>query len=330
MHRFVAGTCRMQLSLTARQPWMVRGEIAGNQTHVLTDRFNRPLLPASSFKGVLRSTAERILRSMHPERDSNLAPLADDPFVHSEDAMPGLRRGEVADSELDKWNDKSQRYAKEALAPAQVYTVVSAASQLFGCTLHAGLVTLSDMQAADAQPAPRPHVAIDRFTGGVGQGPFTDDQVPAQTTLTGTLTITNFALWQIGLLALVFQEINRGYVGVGGGTRKGQGQMAIAVPHIDMHYPDAAYDHTDRTGIVSAQARLAAPPWSVHDVPASVRAVERSLVLLPDVDPQPPRDWREQGMRVLHIQEDQVTRLFQEAVQRAWVPWIMQMKGENT
>jgi hypothetical protein len=34
-------------------------------------------------------------------------------------------------------------------------------------------------------------------------------------------------------------------------------------------------------------------------------------------------------MKVLLVQEEQVTALFQEAVQHAWVPWVQQMMKQE-
>jgi hypothetical protein len=161
----------------------------------------------------------------------------------------------------------------------------------------------------------------------VGEGPFNEKLVADRTPLTTSLTITNFALWQIGLLALVFQEMNRGYVGVGGGTRKGQGQVQVAVERMVFRYAAKAY--TVPSGIVSAQAALRQwLPESTYDVPAVVsnatdtRGVEDGLVLLATVDPQLSSDWREAGQAVLTVQEAQVSQLFREAVQQAWGPWV--------
>lgn len=365
----------MHLKLTPLGPWIVRGHVKDEQfrnhrgetdsrqvLQPLLDEHNMPLLPASSLKGVLRSTAERILRTMHPNRDPHWIPLADDPFVHgsahlagssegssgsapSAGRLPG-ERSKIADSELREWLEQQpaswfanqQEYAAlmkldqeprfdPERAAKQIYKLLSPASQLFGCTLHAGLLTLEDARAARLNGR-RTHVAIDRFTGGVGEGPFIEALAPSDAPLTTTLTITNFALWQVGLLALVFQEINRGYVGVGGGTRKGQGQVRIEVPQVVVCYAEQAYPRA--AGIISAQAQLAREPWSasVRDVPAEVQAVERGLVLLADLEPQPNTDWRAAGLRTLLVQEACVAQLFREAVQQAWRPWVQQMRRE--
>jgi CRISPR/Cas system CSM-associated protein Csm3 (group 7 of RAMP superfamily) len=340
MQRFVAGTCTMHLTITLRGPWIVRGQTKP-ETFVdqrrqqsqrdilfpLLDAQRRPLLPASSLKGVLRSTAERILRSVDPERSARRTPLADEPFVHQPNELSKLQRGQIADSELVEWNKEQRHYSAEELKPQVVYKIQSAASQLFGSTLHAGLLRLEDATAASPQRQRRSHVAIDRFTGGVGEGPFIEELAPAATTLETKLTLSNFALWQIGLLALVFQEINRGYVGLGGGTRKGQGQAQIAVPQITIQYPEIAYNVT--AGVISAQARLADPPWSLPDIPEAVLAVERGRVLLADLEPYSARNWRESGTQTLVIQEEQITPLFTEAVGTAWRAWVDEMTRDE-
>lgn len=339
MHRFVAGTCTMTLHIVPQGPWMVRGETRkesfrnhrGQQDerdvlHPLQNAQGYPVLPASSFKGVLRSTAERILRSMQPERSPELVPLADDPFVHDANDLPQKQRGHIADSELKEWNNHRHCYTNEQLAPERVFLLLSPASQLFGCTLHAGLVTLDDAQVQQKTTQRRSHVALDRFTGGVGEGPFIEELAPAKLPLRTTLTITNFALWQIGLLALVFQEINRGYVHLGGGTRKGQGQVTIAIPQITFQYAEAIYANS--AGVISAQARLAHAPWN-EQVPDPVQQVEAELALLPDLQPQISQGWREAGMTVLIAQETTVQRLFAEAVRHAWCEWIEVMTQEE-
>lgn len=351
MHRFVIGTWSLQLTLTPHGPWLVRGQTDAERytdgrgrpgsrdvLFPLRDEQGRPLLPASSLKGVLRSTAERILRTMQPaDRAPSLAPFADDPFVHrggmpAEDYARWLSkqpRAAIADSELPEWA-KAQPTPPADLEPARVYRVLSAASQLFGATVHAGLLRLDDATAATTTTHRRSHVAIDRFTGGVGEGPFIEQLAPASIPLTTQVTVSNFALWQIGLLALTFRELSQGYGAVGGGTRKGHGQVTIAVSEVAFSYMEAAYDRSG--GIVSAQARLADDQWCgtgmAHNVPAAVLA-EREVTLLPDLAPQRAQDWRAAGTVRLAVPDAQVSELFRQAVRDAWMPWISRMGEEQ-
>jgi hypothetical protein len=133
-------------------------------------------------------------------------------------------------------------------------------------------------------------------------------------------------------MALVFQEINRGYAALGGGTRKGQGQFRIDIPRITCTYAANIYDVPH--GIISAQAQLAGRHYRARDVPPAVTTIEAEyvpdtdppdvrsrVVLLRDlhIDPQPERDWRDAGLVTLTIQEGaQVTQLLREAVELAW------------
>lgn len=361
MHRFVAGTCRMDLTLTPRGPWMVRGESEPEPLNdrgrlskrdvlrPLLDARNRPVLPASSFKGVLRSTAERILRSMQQSRSPIQPPLADEPFVHTieelyslaphkkaavasvEDMVEKRRilladipRALVRDSELLEWLEAQGMPPPEA---DKIYPLLSPVSQLFGATAHAGLLRLDDAQVPASTNWRRSHVAIDRFTGGVGEGPFTEQLAPGDTSLTTVLTIENFALWQIGLMALIFQELNRGYTGIGGGVRKGQGHVRIDIPRVELRYAGAAYNVS--SGVISAQARLRDAPWNAPDVPDTVYASEHNKVLLQNLEPQIGSNWRSDDAKLLIVQEDQVAHLFKEAVCLAWREWIQRETQEE-
>jgi CRISPR/Cas system CSM-associated protein Csm3 (group 7 of RAMP superfamily) len=297
-----------------------------------------PVLPASSLKGVLRSTAERILRSLQPERSPDQIPLADHPFVNSRneegdmsadvyrDRLKQQGRGEIADSELIEWNDQRKQYTDDQLKPDQIYKLLSPASQLFGATVHAGLLTLTDAQPQSVKLQRRSHVAIDRLTGGVGEGPFIEELSPANVPLTSTLRITNFALRHLALLALTVQEINAGFSAIGGGTRKGQGRVKIALSGLEFAY-SAATNHYSN-GIISAQACLAAQNLAA-DVPEGVRKHEVGVVILPDLAPLPSQDWRNDGLVRFAVPEARLDECFQSAVRDAWVPWVRDAISEG-
>jgi CRISPR/Cas system CSM-associated protein Csm3 (group 7 of RAMP superfamily) len=324
MYRYVAGTCRIELSLTTRAGWMVAGDRTGNRTEPLVSADGRPVLPASGLKGVLRGTAERILRSVQPDRNPSLVPLADVPFLHDEADLPHLQRGEIADSELNVWRGARGEPGLPAVA---VYSALSPISQLFGATLHAGLVTVEDATAETRTSSPRTHVALDRFTGEARQGGlYTDALAPAGAQLRTAVTITNFALWHLGLLALVFQEIDRGYAAIGAGTRKGQGTAKIDVPRVVVRYPGALVEQGG--GIVSAQARLAEIAGLDADLPADAR-VERETVLVAGLPRREPADWRDGGLVTVVAEGEDVLRLFTAAVRDAWLPWLHRRRSEG-
>lgn len=280
------------------------------------------------------------------DRYAALAPLREcDEYQNVLEEIQVLRReGYTADPQGHQLWAEQHQYTPEQIAPGQIYTLLSAASQLFGTTVHAGLLTLSDAEpkpepvdpqprsyVANAQPARvdpqrRSHVAIDRLTGGVGEGPFIEELVPAAVPLECRLRLSNFALWHLALLALTIQEFNAGYSAIGGGTRKGQGQVRIAVSGLACLYSQVAGPLTG--GIVSAQARLAKLDTTA-DLPAAVRAVECNRVLLPDLAPTPARNWRDAGMIRVEVPDGRLDELFKAAVREVWVPWVETLVREG-
>lgn len=362
MHRFIAGTCRMTLTLTPDGPWLVRGQAReageGRQGQALYPLMDReggpPVLPASSLKGVLRSTAERILRTVEPGgRNPDLPPFADSPFVHSIEQLRELTGAPGGKDDKDEWLRLLRRLPRRELAdseladfydwrepPANLYAWLSPASQLFGCTLHAGLVTLEDAYAPAPTTQRRSHVAIDRFTGGAGRGLlFVEELAPAERPLTTTLTLTNFALWQIALIGLALREISAGYVGVGGGTRKGQGQVKIDVTGAEIAYAAPVYSTANPTpdGIISAQAWLHAAfaerPWQNDEVPTAVRRAEtrvgeQALTLLAGLAPIT-GGWRDEATVRFTLDTPQVGDLFRQAVAGPWADWLQAMADEG-
>lgn len=308
--------CRMKVALAPRGPWIVRGKAepvllqaqSGRPQMVqqpLLGRDGQPLLPASSLKGVLRSTAERILRSCEAEESSGPVPFACIPFVQkrASDKKPGedlkgVARRSIACSQLLEWRDANREQRRgetpaddedDELPAPGVYGQLCKACQLFGATTHAGLLRIEDSAPGTYERGRRSHVAIDRLTGGVGEGPFVEELVLAGQGLAVELSITNFALWQIGLVGLALQEIDRGYAAIGGGTRKGHGQVGARVTELDIWYAKAFYP-VER-GIVSAQPETegaAAPllPRLAAEQAEGWREADRVRVRLDEADAQ--------------------------------------------
>jgi CRISPR/Cas system CSM-associated protein Csm3 (group 7 of RAMP superfamily) len=123
MHRSIAGVCRFDLTLTPLGPWLVRGEsVLEGRSDVLKPLLEPPsrqnprlMLSGTSLKGVFRSVAERILRTVDPRNEPDV-PLADEPFVHDEAALRQLRRHQIADSELHAWAAYQLEDVREQLA----------------------------------------------------------------------------------------------------------------------------------------------------------------------------------------------------------------------
>jgi CRISPR/Cas system CSM-associated protein Csm3 (group 7 of RAMP superfamily) len=145
MHRQLHAQCRIDLTLEAASFLLVKGQGQKGEFFQAVDPADGEMkncIPATSLKGVWRSAAERILRSFD-------ASLACDPF--SEQSC-------------------SKRMESKSVAAAEVYAHLCPACRLFGCTAHAGLLTIHDGWGILMEESRRTGIAIDRFTGGVKKG----------------------------------------------------------------------------------------------------------------------------------------------------------------
>lgn len=185
-------------------------------------------VPGTSLRGPVRAQAERILRTVIPGGPPT---TACDPF--EQDAVPA--------------RSCSKRLAEEHAAVP--YAVVCPACRLFGCTGTASRIQISDADVdKSARSVYRDMIGIDRFTGGVYQGEITEEgkkkgganmrfHALEGASFETTLTITNFELWQLGLLAFVFRDFKDGLVSIGFGKTKGFGQIKGKIQHIEVVYP---------------------------------------------------------------------------------------------
>ncbi len=198
-------------------------------------------VPATSIRGPFRAHAERIIRSlMH---------YAPHPFT----ACDPL--------EQDKENHKetlgcSCRLEKEVKEVSK-YSVVCPACKLFGCAGLASRIYFIDAGIEDGyRSVYRDMIGIDRFTGGVYKGAGGANMrfhVLENTTFTTTVTITNFELWQLGLLAYVFRDFETGLVPIGFGKTKGFGAVKGSITEITLSYPNAI-THIEHMGSLLSNA----------------------------------------------------------------------------
>lgn len=178
-------------------------------------------LPGSSLKGTLRSYVERVARSVKPDATSE---WCCNPF---DDKQACGRR-------LDKSWGPAQRYAHSCIA-----------CRTFGHTRLG-----SHLLVGDAYPLGEPvleqrdGVAIDRISGAVAAGPF-NLEVVARGTFQATLTLRNFQLWQVGLLAIALHDMGEGLVPIGFGKSKGFGRVSLKYRRACVSYPGQWQTHRD-------------------------------------------------------------------------------------
>lgn len=230
MHKRTLNELTVTLDLSPHEaPLLVKsGREAGTDPMLLDMNFVRSVrpdtgqrdvfLPGSSLKGALRSYCERIARSVRPDEGPEWCcnPFALD--EHAADVACGKRlEGEKS--------------------PAARYACSCTACRTFGHTRLG-----SHCHVSDAYPQgqvtieQRDGVAIDRISGAVSAGPF-NLEVVTRGTFRTRLTLRNFQLWQVGLLAIALRDLGEGRLPVGFGKSKGFGRMSLTYGETWVVYP---------------------------------------------------------------------------------------------
>lgn len=175
-------------------------------------------VPGSSIRGWLRSHAEKIVRT----RSDDARLLCCDPFDNDKDDATGC----------------SKRLQKMAADKSPKYRYACMICRLFGCGDLAARLSFSDGEFAKGKERFQVRIAdgigIDRFTGGTASVMKADgkasgvkfaNQVLENGAFTFHLTLRNFEIWQLGLLAFVLRDLEQGTLKLGFGKTKGFGQI---------------------------------------------------------------------------------------------------------
>lgn len=205
------------LEIVAEGPILVRSgfasvEIPEDLAPVVTvkDGIEQPLIPGSSLKGVLRSHAERIMRTLSSHE------AVCDPFGN---------------------NSCGRRLQSEAVPDAHAHSCP--ACRLFGSTAYASRFSIDDAYIKPGTKwtyEKRDGVGIDRFTGGaVDRFKFELVAVGAGATWETTVRVRNFECWQLGLVLVVLKDLQDGFVRIGSGTRRGLGAVRGVSNKIELH-----------------------------------------------------------------------------------------------
>jgi CRISPR-associated RAMP protein (TIGR02581 family) len=178
-------------------------------------------LPGSSLKGVLRSHAERIARTLVPA-------AACDPFGSKN--QPPLSCGACF--------DKQKKKSKQEVVSTVAYKESCLVCKLFGSTHFAGRLATTDAYAIGQAPEPvqRDGIGIDRFTGGAARGAKFELEVVTEGTFATTLHLRNFELWQLGLLGFVLHDLADGLIRIGSGKSRGLGKVRGEVKRVRVDF----------------------------------------------------------------------------------------------
>lgn len=301
MHARLYNEAVFALRLQPRTPLLIKAGRSGEEAldPALPDmsfvRTNRPdrsepevYIPGASLRGVVRSHAEKLLRSV-----SSRERLACDP---TQTGGEGGRLGRACyGGQAGTDDDGPDAYRKSCYA-----------CRLFGNTALASRVRVGDLYL-DPTHAPllerRYGVAIDRVTGAVAQGPF-ELEILTDAVFRGQLTVRNFTLGQLGLLAAALLDLSEGLVPMGYGKSRGLGRVSVTFERLSLR------TLRDPQGALLGVGALATEDDALaYRLPAR----ERERVA---VDAPPPS--RKRGFYVLNA-DDTTARRWLEAVAGLWV-----------
>ena len=178
-------------------------------------------IPGTSLRGVMRSHAEKIVRTLW---DNKQEPICCDPF------------GKIFCS-----GRLSSAKEKKLISGRDSYKFSCVICKLFGNTHSASRIRVHDSVAEieNLKLGIRDGIAIDRFTGGVsqegGHGANFKNQF-LEGTFKSEITIRNFELWQLGLLAYVLRDFEQELITIGFGKNKGFGRVKGTIDKVQLSY----------------------------------------------------------------------------------------------
>lgn len=183
----------------------------------------KPLLPGASLRGVIRSQAEKIARTL-----TTLDAVKNtDSKKYFLEHCPACNPLEYGASEVLASCDtllKNKVSSDKELEDNQLCL----ACRLFGSSRLGSRLIIEDAEA-DENLVKKIYdfVAIDRFTGGARDGAKFDAVTAIKPTFTIRVHLENPKKWELGWLVLTLRDLKDGLVPIGFGAAKGFGQVRV-------------------------------------------------------------------------------------------------------
>lgn len=235
MLKKLINSARIDLEIIPIDPLLINsghGTVGGpDMSFVRTGRFgekDEPFIPGSSLKGMIRSYAEKICRSL---RDKPVPVCL--PYVE-----PGKEKnGESRQASCGLSFEKYKKVNKiDSISSSDIYGVSCPACRLFGSHCFSGRFATSDAyltmkfkESGTYLLETRDGVAINRLTGGAATGAKYDMEVLTRGEFETTLEIRNFERWQLALTGLVLRDMEDGNVRLGFGKSRGLGRFRVKI-----------------------------------------------------------------------------------------------------
>jgi CRISPR-associated RAMP protein (TIGR02581 family) len=241
MLKRIVNEARIRFDIKTTGPLLVRSGHASvkgpDMTPVRTFRNGKleVFIPGSSLKGVTRSYAEKIVRTLKPG-------VACNPFVMVRD-----KKSKIEDVACGDKFERREKDLKEFISSEMAYAHSCPICRLFGSLEFIGRVSINDAYLAPGQferTELRDGVGIDRLTGGAShQAKFELEAVSSGTVFKGEALLRNFECWQLGLLLAVLLDMEDGMVQIGSGRSRGLGSVTAHIGEMTIHHLVLPADH---------------------------------------------------------------------------------------
>ena len=195
--------------------------------------WGNPVLAGSGLRGVLRSHAERIARTLATWNAWNAD--RDDPTERERHFLTHCPACSPVESRKDAPLASCDTLLKGTISSTEIVSDehLCLACRLFGSTRRGSRLIVEDApfdrNAAGGDPKLKmfDFLAIDRFTGGGKDGAKFDALALWRPAFKLRLHLENPADWELGWLALVLRDLADGWLSVGFGAAKGFGRVKL-------------------------------------------------------------------------------------------------------
>ena len=198
----------------------------GSDAPVVRTGAGVPYIPGSSLKGVLRSAAESLFRTLPKKQGDTSGLWACSTF--GEDACGTHRRVKELREALGEQNPRE--------LAEKVWAESCWVCRLFGSMALASRVRFADLLLRGPVPLPekRNGVGIDRDKELAASGVLYDfEAVPPETRFELRVTVDNPTPEEAGLLLYLFEELDSGNLALGGKTSRGLGRVRVSWEKIE-------------------------------------------------------------------------------------------------
>ena len=188
-----------------------------------------PFIPGSSLKGVFRSHLEKIIRTYNEK-------IVCLPYMSVADARVNNDGYNIFCGNKFQQRMKDKEWgANKSPSTELVYTESCPICKLFGSTFFKGRIAISDaylVEDSEAVLEERDGVAIDRFTGGAASRALFQVEVVSKASFKTKVVVNNFECWQLGMLAIIMNDLEDELIQVGAGTSRGFGRIRGTIDNV--------------------------------------------------------------------------------------------------